>query len=180
MESNPTDVALTINSAASSSAATSSPAGRAVNGARATTAPILPAVRLNTTTSAAPAWSRAATRLGRPSGTDHGDVHPTEVDAIGVEGGDEALPVGAVADQAPVLLGDDGVDGPQRCRGRRQPVDGVRNMFLVRGRDRQTGDAERAHRRQGFAGTTGRNVEGDVSPVDPRRIEGRLMDHRRQ
>ena len=62
---------------------------------------------------------------GRP-GTEHGDVHPADVDAVGVQGGDEALPVGAVADEPPVVLDDDRVDRAQGGGGRRQAVDACR------------------------------------------------------
>ena len=96
-------MALTINSAAFSSAATSSPAGRAVNGARATTVADLASGSIDDDDRRGAGVVEGGDDAARcRSGTDHGDVHPTHVDAVGVEGGDEALPVGAVADQPAV------------------------------------------------------------------------------
>ena len=164
-----------------SSAAASSPAGRAVSGARATTSAILPARPVeHDDRGGAGVVEGGDDAARRRPGTEHGDVHPADVDAVGVEGGDEALPVGAVADEPPVALGDHRVDRAQRRRRRRQPVDAGGNLLLVRRRHRQPGDAERAHRRQRFVGASGRHVEGDVAPVDAGGIEGRLMDDRRQ
>ena len=117
---------------------------------------------------------------GGRSGTEHGDVHPANVDAVGVEGSDETLAVGVVADEPVVVLGDDRVDRVQRRGGRCQAVDARGDLLLVRRRDGEPGDAEHAHRRKGAVGAARRHVEGDVAPVDPGRVKGGLMDHRRQ
>ena len=126
-EANPTDVALTISSAAAELGGDVGPAARAVSGARATTSATLPAVRLthDDVGGAGVVEGGDDAARGRP-GAEHGDVHPADVDAVGVEGGDEALAVGAVADEPAVVLDDDGVDRAQGGRGRCQAVDARR------------------------------------------------------
>ena len=163
----PTDVALTTMSA---------PAIVAGRRRRARRRPARPpprpvsAVRLTTTTSAgAGPAERVDDAAGRGAGADHDHRAAGDVDARRGQRGDEAVAVGAVADEAPAVAADDGVDRAQRGRRRGELVDGRGDVLLVRRRHRQAADAERAHGVERGAGAAGRDVEGDVRPVEPGR-----------
>ncbi len=178
-EAKPTEVALTISSAAASCLATS--AG-GVGGQRRegddVGDPASGAIDDGDVGGAGVVEGGDDAARGR-SGAEHGDVHAAHVDAVGVEGADEALPVGAVADEAPVVA-DDGVDRAQGGGGGSEAVDRAGDLLLVRRRHREPGDAEQAHRRQRLVGASGRHVEGDVAPVQPGGVERSLVDDRRQ
>jgi len=83
-----------------------------------------------------------------------------------------------VAGEASVGLEHHGVGGAERRRSRIEYIDRRRNIVLVRHRDRQTGDAEDAHRREGVDCGTRRHLERRIDPVEPAVEERGVVDHR--
>ena len=102
----------------------------------------------------------------RSASAEHAHVSPTHLHALRSQGFDEAVSVGRMAGQGPARIGDHCVDATQRRRRRSQLVNGGGDLFFVWRRDGEATDAERAHRLKGECGRAGRDVEGDVGPLE--------------
>ena len=175
----PTDVALTTTSAPATSLGGADPTrprpAAAASSARA-------GVRLTTTIvgGAGPA-ERVDDAARRRPGADDGDAGAGDGDAGRGQRGDEAVAVGAVADERPVAgrharcsrSAAPPPPGPARRPRRRRPPCAASSPTARRGPSARI--ASSARRR-----AAGAHLEGDVRPVEPGRGEGGVVDRRRQ
>ena len=91
-------------------------------------------------------------RPSRAAAAEHADPHAGDLDAVGSQRGDEAGTIGAVPLEPTVADRHDGVDAAQRGGRRVELVDQRGHGLLVRHGDRQTTEAQHAHRLEGCAG----------------------------
>ena len=118
---------------------------------------------------------------GRPARTEHHRGHPRRVDpVVEPERVEEALAVGALAPEPAVRRHHDGVGRAQRLDRGAALVDQRGDVGLVGHRHGQPGQAEGPHRVQRAAGAAGRDLEGDVAPVQTARREGGVVHRGRQ
>ena len=118
---------------------------------------------------------------GRPARAEHHRGHARRVDpVVEPERVEEALPVGALAPEPAVRHHHDGVGRAQRLDRGAALVDQRGDVGLVGHRHGQPGQAEGPHRVQRAAGAAGRDLEGDVAPVQPARREGGVVHRGRE